>query len=90
MCVGGVVEPAGPTKSFPHVYNSILRGGKKMQLSTAMNYWHLCGKADLAMTWRIRLSEQWERCVPMWSLCVECAAMHLHSNRGKFEMQSLL
>lgn len=36
------------------------------------------------------VSEHWERCVPVWSLFVECAAVHLHSNRGKLEMEDLL
>lgn len=47
------------------------------------------GKTHPVMT-RTSVSEHWERCVPMWSLCEECAAVHLHSNRRKSEMENLL
>lgn len=40
-------------------------------------------KPDLAMTWEDHsVSEHWERSVSMWSLGVECAAVHLRAKLG--------
>lgn len=52
----------------------------QIQLSTAMNYLHLRGEKH-TQPWLAGLfvSEHWERCVPMWSLCEEFTSVHLHS-----------
>lgn len=52
VCVWGlVVEPAGPTKSFPQMYNSILRGGKNAIVH--------CNEL-LAFMWKSRLGHDLE------------------------------
>lgn len=75
---GGGLKPSSWTcrvnKTLPScVQQRLVKKEKKKELSTA----------DPAMTWRICLSGHWERCVPMWSLRVECVAMHLHSKTAE-------